>query len=47
MVLGKAINFSYFSPYDVVTQPIEAALKTLEEGQMTEMKKEEKLFGIC
>ena len=34
--VGKAINFSYFSPYDVVTQPIEAALKTLEEGQMTD-----------
>ena len=30
--VGKAINFSYFSPYDVVTQPIKAAIKTIEEG---------------
>ena len=32
--VGKAINFSYFSPYDVVKQPFEAALKTLEEGKL-------------
>ena len=44
--VGKAINFSYFSPYDVVTQPIEAALKTLEEGQMTEMKRREIVWNI-
>ena len=25
--VGKAINFSYFSPYDVITKPIEACLK--------------------
>ncbi len=31
---GKAINFSYFSPYDVVLQPVRAALKTLEEGKL-------------
>ena len=31
---GKAINFSYFSPYDVINQPIRAALKTLEEGTL-------------
>ena len=31
---GKAINFSYFSPYDVVLQPVRAALKTLEEGKI-------------
>ena len=29
--VGKAINFSYFSPYDVVTQPVTALLKTIEE----------------
>ena len=32
--VGKAINFSYFSPYDVVKQPFSAALKTLEEGKV-------------
>jgi len=32
--VGKAINFSYFSPYDVVKQPFTAALKTLEEGKL-------------
>ena len=32
--VGKAINFSYFSPYDVVKQPFGAALKTLEEGKV-------------
>ena len=32
--VGKAINFSYFSPYDVVKQPFAAALKTLEEGKL-------------
>ena len=32
--VGKAINFSYFSPYDAVTQPFNAAIKTLEEGKL-------------
>jgi hypothetical protein len=32
--VGKAINFSYFSPYDVVKQPFAAALKTLQEGKV-------------
>jgi hypothetical protein len=32
--VGKAINFSYFSPYDVVKQPFSAALKILEEGKL-------------
>ena len=30
--VGKAINFSYFSPYEVVTKPIEAAFKGWQEG---------------
>ena len=30
--VGKAINFSYFSPYDVVTKPIEAVFKQWQEG---------------
>ena len=32
--VGKAINFSYFSPYDVVKQPFSAGLKILEEGKL-------------
>ena len=42
--VGKAVNFSYFSPYDAVTQPFTAAIKTLEEGKMTEQKRKEILF---
>ena len=42
--VGKAINFSYFSPYDAVTQPFNAAIKTLEEGNMTDQKRSEILF---
>jgi len=30
---GKAINFSYFSPYDVVQKPFEAFFATLSEGR--------------
>ncbi len=30
--VGKAINFSYFSPYEVITKPIEAAFKQWQEG---------------
>jgi len=32
--VGKAVNFSYFSPYDVVQRPIEALFKTIEEGNL-------------
>jgi len=31
--IGKAINFSYFSPYDVVTQPIESFLNNYEKNK--------------
>ena len=30
--VGKAINFSYFSPYEVITKPIEAMFKEWQEG---------------
>jgi hypothetical protein len=33
--VGKAINFSYFSPYDVVQKPVEAFMRTLHEGRMS------------
>ena len=32
---GKAINFSYFSPYDVVQKPFEAFTATWNKGKMT------------
>ncbi len=43
---GKAINFSYFSPYDVVTQPVRAALKTLEEGKLKQQDAEDVAFNL-
>ena len=30
---GKAINFSYFSPYDVVQKPFEAFMKAIHDGK--------------
>ena len=44
--VGKAINFSYFSPYDVVVQPIEAFMKTLQEGKMNDEKRTEIFFQM-
>ena len=32
--IGKAVNFSYFSPYDTITKPIESIFKTWQEGQL-------------
>jgi len=43
---GKAINFSYFSPYDVVTQPVRAALKTLEEGTLKQQDADVVAFNL-
>lgn len=31
---GKAINFSYFSPYEVVQKPIESFMRELQQGKM-------------
>ena len=44
--VGKAINFSYFSPYDVVIQPVEAFMKTLQEGKMNDEKRREIFFQM-
>ena len=44
--IGKAINFSYFSPYDVVVQPVEAFMKTLQEGKMNDEKRTEVFFQM-
>jgi len=44
--VGKAINFSYFSPYDVVTQPANSLLKTIEEGQLKQQDVDKVLFNI-
>jgi hypothetical protein len=30
--IGKAVNFSYFSPYEVITKPIESMFKEWQEG---------------
>jgi hypothetical protein len=43
---GKAINFSYFSPYDVVIQPVRAALKTLEEGKLKQQDADVVAFNL-
>ena len=43
---GKAINFSYFSPYDVVTQPVKAGLKTLEEGKLKQQDADVVAFNL-
>jgi hypothetical protein len=32
--IGKAVNFSYFSPYDTITKPIESIFKTWQEGKL-------------
>jgi hypothetical protein len=44
--VGKAINFSYFSPYDVVTQPIESLFKTIEEGNLKQQDVESTVFDL-
>jgi hypothetical protein len=44
--VGKAVNFSYFSPYDVVTQPIEALFKTIKEGKLKQQDVESTVFGL-
>jgi len=44
--VGKAINFSYFSPYDVVKQPFSAALKTLEEGKLKQQDAGDVAFNL-
>ena len=36
---GKAINFSYFSPYDVVQRPFEAMFATWKEGKLSNDKR--------
>jgi len=44
--VGKAINFSYFSPYDVITQPVKAGLKTLEEGKLKQQDADVVAFNL-
>ena len=44
--VGKAINFSYFSPYDVVKQPFGAAIKTLEEGKLKQQDADVIAFNL-
>ena len=44
--VGKAINFSYFSPYDVVTQPATALLKTIEEKNLKQQDVDQFVFNL-
>ena len=44
--VGKAINFSYFSPYDVVTQPVTALLKTIEEKDLKQQDVDQFVFNL-
>ena len=44
--VGKAINFSYFSPYDVVTQPVRAAIKTVQEGKLKQQDVDNVVFNL-
>ena len=42
---GEALNFSYFSPYDVVQQPIEAFLNEYNQGTLKNENFAEKSFN--
>ena len=44
--VGKAINFSYFSPYDVISQPFRAAIKTIEEGKLKQRDVGDTMFKL-
>ncbi len=44
--VGKAINFSYFSPYDVITQPFRATIKTIEEGNLKQRDVSDTMFKL-
>ena len=44
--VGKAINFSYFSPYDVVKQPVTALLKTIEERKLKQQDADQFVFNL-
>ena len=46
MVLVKQLIFRTFSPYDVVRQPLSAALKTLEEGKLKQQDAEDVAFNL-
>ena len=43
--VGKAINFSYFSPYDTVTKPIESVFKQWQEGTLRGDKVGQKILA--
>ena len=42
---GKAINFSYFSPYDVVQRPFEAFFATWGKGKLSNQKRRDILLS--
>ena len=46
--VGKAINFSYFSPYEVIQKPIDSFLKEVEAGKLKDKDIDDRtleLFG--
>jgi len=45
--VGKAINFSYFSPYEVIQKPFEALITELEQGKLLQKDIEDRVFGAA
>ena len=43
---AKAINFSYFSPYDVLQKPVEAALMKAQEQNLNPQETEDYILGL-
>jgi len=43
---AKAVNFSYFSPYDVLQKPIEAALMKAQEQNLNPQETEDYILGL-
>jgi hypothetical protein len=44
--VGKAINFSYFSPYEVVQKPFEALITEIEQGKLLQKDIDDRILGL-
>ena len=44
--VGKAVNFSYFSPYEVIQEPIETILTELETGKLEKKDITNRTLGL-
>ena len=42
----KAINFSYFSPYEVVQKPFEALITEIEQGKLLQKDIDNRILGL-